>query len=110
MTEIEILGSLQTKIMNFLWKNGPSLVRDVLNKINEGVDNQDQLAYTTVLTVARNLVKKNYLASSKDSGLAHTFTPVITRDEYLKGITKTIRNDLFESKDEFLSYISGLDN
>ncbi|WP_336216407.1 BlaI/MecI/CopY family transcriptional regulator [Nonomuraea sp. LPB2021202275-12-8] len=52
------LGSLESAIMDVLWDAGkPMRVRELLAKLNE----DRELAYTTVQTVAERLVKKGML-------------------------------------------------
>ncbi|GGT32952.1 BlaI/MecI/CopY family transcriptional regulator [Nonomuraea spiralis] len=52
------LGSLERAIMNVLWDAGRAMrVRELLERLNEERD----LAYTTVQTVAERLVKKGLL-------------------------------------------------
>ena len=106
----EMLGSLQIKIMNHIWEHGPSLVRSILEDINKDTPENDKLAYTTVLTVTRNLVKKGFLSSGRDKGLAHVFSAAVQRDDYLKSVAKHLKETVFngtpfKSTDEYLKYV-----
>ena len=71
-------GDLEAAIMDRLWERGtPSTVREIL----EDLQAQRQLAYTTVLTVTDNLLKKGWLRREPD-GRAHRYEPVVSREEY----------------------------
>ena len=71
-------GDLEAAIMDRLWERGtPSTVREVLQDLLP----QRELAYTTVLTVTDNLLKKGWLRREPD-GRAHRYEPVLSREEY----------------------------
>jgi predicted transcriptional regulator len=60
----EILGPLERRVMDRLWRRGPSSVGDILVGLNSG--SPHQLAYTTVMTILVRLHEKGYLARSKE--------------------------------------------
>ncbi|MEU0566741.1 BlaI/MecI/CopY family transcriptional regulator [Nonomuraea sp. NPDC005983] len=73
------LGSLESAIMGVLWDAGePLRVRELLAKLNEDRD----LAYTTVQTVAERLVKKGLLARTPYRN-AFRYSTVRSRDEHV---------------------------
>ena len=49
------LSNREAEIMAVLWEQGPSTVAEVKDKLG------DELAYTTVLTILRNLEAKGFL-------------------------------------------------
>ncbi|MEV0622559.1 BlaI/MecI/CopY family transcriptional regulator [Nonomuraea sp. NPDC050404] len=76
------LGSLEHAIMNVLWDAGkPMRVRELLVKLNE----ERELAYTTVQTVAERLVKKGLLARTPYRN-AFRYAAVMTRDEHVTAL------------------------
>jgi predicted transcriptional regulator len=54
-----MLGPLEIHVMEVLWDNGESSVRDVVDKLN------NKLAYTTVMTTLDRLFKKGLLDRQK---------------------------------------------
>jgi hypothetical protein len=50
----------ETEIMDVLWKQGPSTVAEVRKQV------PDRLAYTTVLTILRNLEAKGYVGHDEE--------------------------------------------
>jgi predicted transcriptional regulator len=73
------LGSLERAIMDVLWGAGkPMRVRELLNRLNEDRD----LAYTTVQTVAERLVKKGLLVRTPYRN-AFRYATAKSRDEHV---------------------------
>jgi len=93
---MEAVGPLQIRVLHHLWNEGPSTVNDVHVVLNAHSDRTGgrQLAYTTVLTVMRNLVRRKIL-SQTPVGRAHRFTPLVERAAYQQAILKQTRNELF---------------
>jgi predicted transcriptional regulator len=91
--------------MHFIWKHGPSTVHDVHTALNAQTTGK-QLAYTTILTVMRNLARRKFLSQAAD-GRAHRFTPLIAERTYKLGIVRQVRKDLFAGDvNVLLSYIA----
>jgi len=59
---ISPLGETEIEVLNHVWDMGEATVQDVLDRILE----DRKVAYTTVMTVMRNLSKKGYLTYRKD--------------------------------------------
>lgn len=73
------LGSLERAIMDVVWDAGKAMrVRELLDRLNEERD----LAYTTVQTVAERLVKKGLLVRTPYRN-AFRYTAAHTRDEHV---------------------------
>ncbi len=70
-----ILGRLETSLMEILWADGESSVRQVFQRIDR------PLAYTTVMTTLERLFKKGLLERRK-SGRAFLYTPCLTRVQW----------------------------
>jgi predicted transcriptional regulator len=66
------IGSLEADILAVVWDLGTAKVRDVYEILRE----RRPIAYTTVMTVMNNLVKKNLLVQDR-SGIAYQYTPAI---------------------------------
>ena len=93
---MEAVGHLQIRVLHHLWTVGPSTVSDVHVVLNENseLSGGRQLAYTTVLTVMRNLVRRKIL-SQTPIGRAHCFTPLVEKTAYQKAILHQTCSALF---------------
>jgi predicted transcriptional regulator len=69
------LGTLEFELMEILWSNGESSVRDLVPKLNR------PLAYTTVMTTLDRLFKKGLLDRHK-SDRAFVYSPNLTHQEW----------------------------
>jgi BlaI family penicillinase repressor len=93
---METIGPLQLRVMHFLWRRGPATVHVVLDHINQ-TSGGAPLAYTTVLTVMRNLSRRHFL-SQQPQGRSHLFTPLIDETSYKQGMLRQLRKDLFNGE------------
>lgn len=66
------IGSLEADILAIVWQQERTTVRDVY----ETLRTRRPIAYTTVMTVMNNLVKKQLLTQDK-SAIAYVYTPAI---------------------------------
>ena len=66
------IGSLEADILAVVWDLDAAKVRDVYEILRQ----RRQIAYTTVMTVMNNLVKKGLLAQDR-SAIAYNYTPAI---------------------------------
>jgi BlaI family penicillinase repressor len=66
------IGSLEADILAVVWDKGTATVRDVYETLRE----QRTIAYTTVMTVMNNLVKKHLLDQDR-ANIAYVYTPAI---------------------------------
>ncbi len=66
------IGSLEADILAVVWDLERTTVRDVYETLRE----RRTIAYTTVMTVMNNLVKKHLLEQDKTS-IAYVYTPAI---------------------------------
>jgi len=86
------LGSIQIRIMNHLWKHGGCTVHDVHQAFAADAPSKP-LAYTTYLTVMRNLTRRGFLDQLKGNR-AHTFVPLIDERSYKLAQVRHARQDL----------------
>ncbi len=89
----EFIGALQARVMAFIWVAGSATVEDVRAALNRGTDRRP-LAYTTFLTVMRNLVRRGILSQRPD-GRAHRFAPLVTREQYENEMLRHIAATFF---------------
>jgi predicted transcriptional regulator len=66
------IGSLEAEILAVVWEQQETTVRAVYETLRQ----RRQIAYTTVMTVMNNLVKKNLLAQDR-SGVAYVYRPAV---------------------------------
>ncbi|HEX3132290.1 MAG TPA: BlaI/MecI/CopY family transcriptional regulator [Planctomycetota bacterium] len=101
---METIGPLQLRVMHFLWAQGPATVNTVQEHINKNAGNRP-LAYTTILTVMRNLARRGFLSQTPQRR-SHLFAPLIDERSYKLGMLRQMRHDLFSGRAEgLLSYL-----
>lgn len=91
---MEAIGPLQLRVMHYIWNHGPSTVHDVHDALNAETG-APKLAYTTILTVMRNLARREIL-DQRPNGRSHIFEPLIDEMSYKLGILEQVRDDLFK--------------
>ncbi len=70
------------------YRKGPSTVADVRERL------KDELAYTTVLTVLRNLEAKGYVGHDEE-GRAHRFRALVAREAARRSALRDLSAKLF---------------
>lgn len=83
-----VLADREAEIMEVLWTRGPSTVAEVRNHL------KDDLAYTTVLTILRNLEAKGYLGHDEE-GRAHRYLPLILREAAQRSALRDLATKFF---------------
>lgn len=89
-TKHRSLTKSELHLMNLLWDKEKATVNDLIDMMPD-----PHPAYTTVLTVMRVLTKKG-IVKAEPQGKAYVYTPIMTRDEYIKGFMEETRNTLFK--------------
>jgi predicted transcriptional regulator len=98
------IGSLEADILAIIWEKDRATVRDVYEALRQ----QRPIAYTTVMTVMNNLVKKNLLAQDK-TNIAYVYTPAIPGDEVAQTILDSVVQRLLRGQPNLaVSYLLGL--
>ena len=82
-------------VMAVLWERGPSTVAEVRGALD------DELAYTTVLTVLRVLEGKGHI-THREEGRAHRYEPLVEREEAGRSALTRVVSKLFEGSPEQL--------
>ena len=90
---MELIGPLQVKVMHHIWVKGPSTVHDVHDALMSNPVAK-RLAYTTVLTVMRNLARRGFLAQTAE-GRAHRFTARVDEGTYKRQLLRQVREEVF---------------
>jgi predicted transcriptional regulator len=73
---LDPLGETEMEVLQIVWKLGEASVSDVRAQILEYRD----VAYTTIMTVMKNLADKNYLKYRKD-GLSYIYSPAVRPED-----------------------------
>jgi predicted transcriptional regulator len=83
-----MLSGREMDVMNILWERGSATVAEVLE------DLQDDLAYTTVLTILRRLEDKGHVGHSAE-GKAHRYRALVERGEVQDSAIRRMTRKLF---------------
>lgn len=89
------LTDREANLMEVLWDRGPSTVAEVRREL------EDELAYTTVLTILRNLESKGYV-THEEEGRAHRYSALVARDAAQRSALKSLKHKLFRGSTELL--------
>ena len=79
------IGSLEADILAVVWQHDQTTVREVYETLLE----RRQIAYTTVMTVMNNLVKKHLLTQDK-SHIAYLYTAAIPGREVVQTVLESV--------------------
>jgi predicted transcriptional regulator len=85
------LGRLELQIMNVVWEKGTATVYDVKEALGKG----RKPAYTTILTVMRNIEAKGYLEHNVDNR-TYIYRATISKKAVQHGILGDILERFFE--------------
>jgi len=97
-TKSPTLTEAEFRLMDVLWRRGPSTVQQVLEALPE----RPSLAYNSVLTTVRILEKKGYVGHAKD-GRAHVFTALVPREEATQFEIRHLAKRFFKDSQELLA-------
>ena len=89
------LGDREAHVMTILWEHGPSTVAEVRERLS------DELAYTTVLTILRNLQAKGHVGHHEE-GRAHRYFAKLKQQAVRKSAIRHLATKLFKSSSELL--------
>ncbi len=97
----DLMGPLQTAILILMWglpkQPGAMTVHEVHSVLNDQrvKAGLNPLAYTTILTVMRNLARRNFVSQSRGLGRSHVFTVIVSRLDYEKRALREHLETLF---------------
>lgn len=81
----EVLGPLESEIMDVVWTQGEVTVRDV----HTALEAKRPIAYTTVMTTLGRLSDKGFLRRIEKQP-AHHYAALVTRDQYARSTVKNV--------------------
>ena len=85
----DLLGPLESAVMDRIWKRGPLTVRDVVDEVGRSRG----LAYTTVMTVMVRLHGKGLLKRER-SGKTYVYRAAFTREEHRARVSRDLARGL----------------
>ena len=90
-----VLAEREAELMEALWEHGPSTVNEVRARL------QTSLAYTTILTILRNLEFKGYVRHQEE-GRAHRYAAKVKREAAQNSALSDLAAKLFKGSSELL--------
>lgn len=94
-----MLGERELDVMNVLWESGSGTVAEVRDRL------PTPLAYTTVLTILRNLETKRFVRHTGE-GKAHRYHPVLKRSHVGRSMLKRLIATVFQgSPDQLMTHL-----
>jgi predicted transcriptional regulator len=81
----DLLGPLESEVMDIVWSRGDVTVRDV----HQALQAEHPIAYTTVMTTLGRLADKG-LVRRDDDQPAHRYSVLITREQYARSTVKSV--------------------
>ncbi|MDQ3618533.1 MAG: BlaI/MecI/CopY family transcriptional regulator [Actinomycetota bacterium] len=84
-TLAEVLGPLESEIMDVVWDHAEVTVRDV----HESLTATRPIAYTTVMTTLGRLAEKGLVKRLEDQP-AHRYRPLVSREQYARSTVRSV--------------------
>lgn len=78
------ISDLEKVVMDILWQRGECSARDIVGDIQQ----TRHIAYTTVTTILKRLVKKGMLNRRAD-GIMYQYSPILSKESYSKKLAQT---------------------
>ncbi len=85
----------ELRIMKLLWQRGPSTVRQVLDALPSNAD--DRPAYTTVMTLMKQLADKGALAVDRERQ-PFVYKPAVRRDQVFRHRVSEFLHEVFDGQ------------
>ena len=98
---VKVLGPLETDIMQLVWREKFTTVK----KVHKALQEERDIAYTTVMTTMTRLAEKGVLNRRRD-GLAYIYTPAITKRDFEAMMVRRVLDGLMDDyEEETITYI-----
>lgn len=88
---LDPLGETEMEILNIVWDLGEASVADVRERILE----YRKVAYTTVMTIMKNLADKDYLKYRKE-GLSYIYSAAVKPDQVRYSLIDRLVDKVFK--------------
>lgn len=83
-------SDLEMQVLSFLWENGPSTAREVLEALPDG----KKRAYTSILSVMQVMEKKGLL-NHTNRGVAHVYKPAVKKSKIIQPFVRRVMTEVF---------------
>jgi len=98
------ITAAELKIMKVLWEHGPATVRQVLDALEP--DGDSPPAYTTVMTMMKQLAEKDALAVDRERQ-PFVYTPLVRREQVLgQRVTQFLQNVFDGQAEELMLHLA----
>ena len=98
---VKVLGPLETDIMQLVWREKSTTVK----KVHRALQNERDIAYTTVMTTMTRLAEKGVLTRRRD-GLAYVYTPAVTKRDFEAMMVRRVLDGLMDDyEEETITYL-----
>lgn len=84
------LGETEMEVLHHVWHMKEATVKEVRNRILES----REVAYTTIMTVMKNLADKGYLKYRKD-GVTYVYSPAVEPESVRFSLVKDLVKKVF---------------
>jgi len=91
------LGETEMEVLHHVWELGEATVADVRDRILE----ERSVAYTTIMTVMKNLAEKGYLQYRKE-GVAYVYSPARSADDVRQSLLGDLIRKVFKGSSRSL--------
>jgi predicted transcriptional regulator len=92
----------ELEALKILWDRGELTVRDLADAMNSGIAPNDQLAYTTVLSLLQVMEQKG-LVGHRRVGKAYVYVPQVERQSTVRRLAGAFLEKVFDGAvDEYL--------
>ena len=95
----KILGELEAEIMEIIWQQKISTVREICNHLSRA--RKKALSFNTIMTIMNRLVEKNLL-EKRGGENCYEYKPKLTKKEFLDNISNRVIKDLMK---DFKPYV-----
>lgn len=85
------LGETEMEVLNHVWDMGEATVKQVRKRILK----KREVAYTTIMTVMKNLAEKGYLKYRKD-GVTYVYSPAQKPESVRSNLIKDLMSKVFK--------------
>jgi BlaI family transcriptional regulator, penicillinase repressor len=92
----------ELEALKVLWDRGEATVRDIADSMNAGARKDDELAYTTVLSLLQVMEQKGFV-DHRRAGKAYVYVPRIQRQSTIRHLAGSFLEKVFDGAvDEYL--------
>ena len=90
----KILGELESEIMEIVWQQKISTVREICNHLSQ--IRKKALSFNTIMTIMNRLVEKGLLEKRRGES-CYEYEPKLTKREFLDDVSDDVIKDLMKN-------------